>query len=148
MALTGVSFLGLFVVTPETRFLIYFLPVALGIAGGCGAVVAPSVQADIIDYDEYLTGERKEGAYLAVWNFVRKSAGGIMALLTGFVLALSGFEPNVEQSDTAKLAIRILFSLVPASCCAISTLVFTRFALDEAEHRRVLQAIRERSAPD
>jgi GPH family glycoside/pentoside/hexuronide:cation symporter len=115
---------------------------------GVRPVVAPSVQADIIDYDEYLTGERKEGACLAVWNFVRKSAGGIMALLTGFVLALSGFEPNVEQSDTAKLAIRILFSLVPASCYAISTLVFTRFALDEAEHRRVLQAIRERSAPD
>ncbi len=144
MSLMGVSFLGLYAISPETPLLIYVLPALLGLGAGCGGVVGPSVQADIIDYDEYLTHERKEGAYLAVWNFVRKSASGLMALLTGFVLDLSGFEPNVDQGDGAKLAIRVLFSLVPAGCYFFGALIFARFSLDEAEHRRVLAAIRER----
>ena len=38
----------------------------LGVAAGVGAVCAPAIKADIIDFDEYRTGERKEGAYLAV----------------------------------------------------------------------------------
>ena len=37
-------------------------------------MVAPALTADIVDYDEYLTGERKEGTYSAVWNMVRKAA--------------------------------------------------------------------------
>jgi GPH family glycoside/pentoside/hexuronide:cation symporter len=144
MVATGLAFLALFAVTPETPLLIYLLPVFLGVAAGCGAVVAPSVQADIIDYDEYLTDERKEGAYLAVWNFVRKSAGGLMALLTGFVLQASGFEPNVEQSEGARMAIRVLFSLVPAACYFLGALAFARFSLGEEEHRRVLAEISAR----
>ena len=31
-----------------------------GMAAGCGGAIGPSVKGDVIDYDEYLTGERKE----------------------------------------------------------------------------------------
>jgi Na+/melibiose symporter-like transporter len=30
-----------------------------GLGGGTGAVLAPSIQADIIDYDEFTTGNRE-----------------------------------------------------------------------------------------
>jgi Na+/melibiose symporter-like transporter len=39
----------------------------------------------VIDYDELVTGERKEGAYFALWNFAQKSASGITLMVTGFV---------------------------------------------------------------
>ena len=32
--------------------------------------IGPSIKGDVIDYDEYLTGERKEGTYFAAANFV------------------------------------------------------------------------------
>ena len=52
-----------------------------GVGGGCGQVVGPSIQADVVDYDERATGERKEGIYFAAWAFVRKSAFGVATML-------------------------------------------------------------------
>ena len=43
---------------------LWFGTFVFGMCAGAGAVVLPSIQADIIDFDEYQSGERKEGAYL------------------------------------------------------------------------------------
>ena len=59
--------LSFFVIIPDESFyFIWFGTFIFGMCSGAGAVVLPSIQADIIDFDEYQTGERKEGAYLAV----------------------------------------------------------------------------------
>ena len=144
MMLSAVTFAGLFTVQ-EPGPLIWVLAFTLGFAGGCGAVVAPAIKADIIDYDEFLTHERKEGAYLAIWNLVRKSAASLTALITGFVLQFVGFEPNVEQSEAAKLAIRAIFGLLPAACYVIGAILFARFSFNEPEHARVRRALDARA---
>jgi GPH family glycoside/pentoside/hexuronide:cation symporter len=136
MATTSVAFLA-FLPIQTPGLPIYLVAFLLGAAGGIGAVVGPSINADIIDYDEYTTGERKEGSYLAVWNLVRKSAGSAIAFVTGWVLQGVGFEPNVEQSEAAKFAIRALFCLLPATCYAIGTVLLLRFRLGEAEHAEI-----------
>ena len=143
----AVFFSFFFVLTPgETSIWIWVLAFSLGFAAGCGAVVAPSIQADIIDYDEYLTSERKEGAYLAVWNLVRKSAASMAALITGMVLQYTGFEPNVEQSTRTMNAILALFALLPGICYVVGALLFFRFDFNEDEHAEVRQILAERSS--
>ena len=134
--------------TSESSFGVLFLVIfLLGLGGGCGAVVAPAIQADVIDYDEYLTGERKEGAYTAIWNFIRKAAGGVTAGVTGFVLQYVGYVPNApDQSEAVQTAILALIGLLPAACYAIGTLLFLRFSLNEDEHRRIVKILRERAA--
>jgi len=112
-----------------------------GFAGGCGQILGPSLKADVIDWDELRTGERKEGAYFATWNFVQKSAGGVVAMLAGVALQLVGFEPNAEQSEDAKFTIRALLSLLPCSFYAAGIAIFWRFRLDEAEHVRIRAAL-------
>jgi GPH family glycoside/pentoside/hexuronide:cation symporter len=144
MAALAVGYSFLFFVTEGSRWLIFGVVFLLGLGGGCGSVVAPSIQADVVDYDEYLTGERKEGAYFAVWNLVRKGAAGITAIATGFVLQAVGFEPNVEQSQNTQTAMLALVGLLPAACYAIGTLLFLRFRLDEARHVEVVAVLRGR----
>lgn len=137
--------LTFFVVPPgEFSYLIWPGTFIFGLCGGCAAITAPSIKADLIDYDEYLTGERKEGAYLAVWNLVRKGAASLTALVTGLVLQFSGFEPNIEQSGTVQLWILGLFSLLPGACYAIGAIIFMRFSFNEAEHAEVRAAIEQR----
>ncbi|MEX1236859.1 MAG: MFS transporter, partial [Pseudomonadales bacterium] len=109
-----------------------------------GAVIAPSIKADIIDYDEYLSNERKEGVYYAAWNFVRKGAASLTALATGFILQVSGFEPNVAQSETVQFAMRATFALLPAGCYIIGALLFLRFNFNEAEHTKIRDALARR----
>ena len=105
-----------------------------GVGGGCGPVVAPSIQSDIIDYDEYKTGQRKEGAYFAAFSFAFKGSAGL-------TLQFSGFVPNVEQTETAKLAIKSLFALFPLVSFWCGALLLSRFALNREEHAQIRAAI-------
>ena len=138
---TGISF--------GAMFLLPFLPMELrlpwicvfavfaGLAAGCGGTIAPSVQGDVIDYDELVTGERKEGSYFAAWNFVYKSAIGVMLALTGFVLEWSGFVPNQPQTLTTQIWMVGLYGIFPLVCYTIGAILFSRFKLDEAAYREI-----------
>jgi GPH family glycoside/pentoside/hexuronide:cation symporter len=107
-----------------------------GFFSGCGAVVGPSLKADVVDWDESRTGERKEGAYFATWNFAQKTAGGIAIGMTGGVLAMTGYQPNVAQTEEALWGMRFLSSAFPAGLHVIAALMVFRFGLDEATHRQ------------
>ena len=150
MLLTGVSFGSMFLLPfmedPDMRLgWIMLMAVFAGLANGCGGTIGPSVTGDVIDYDEYLTGERKEGAYFAAWNFVQKGATGVMLLLTGFVLEFSGFVPNVEQTMAVKVAMVTLYGLFPLVCYLIGAALFSRFKLDEAAHVEIRAALDARA---
>lgn len=145
MATMAVGYCGLFIVQESNIGLIYVIAFVVGVGGGCANVVGPSVQADVIDFDEYLTGDRKEGAYFAVWNFVKKSGFGVAAMLTGLVLSGVGFVPNQAQSQETLLAMRVLFSFVPGLCFVIGTILFIGFELDETRHAEVRRALDERN---
>jgi GPH family glycoside/pentoside/hexuronide:cation symporter len=151
MIMTGVAFGSLFALPflEGTTLKIAYICVAAafaGLAAGCGGTLSPSIQGDVIDYDEMLTGERKEGSYFAAWNFVYKGATGVMLLLTGFVLQLSGFVPNQEQTMTVQVSIVTLYGIFPLVCYAIGAFLFRRFDLDETEHARIRAVLDERAA--
>lgn len=149
MMLTGLSFGGMFCLPwldADTRvYTIFVLAVFAGLAAGCGGTIAPSVQSDIIDYDEYMTGERKEGSYFAAFNFVQKSATGVMIFITGYVLQFSGFVPNQEQTMTVQVAMVTLYGLFPLVCYTLGTFLFSRFTLDEAAHNRMREELENRN---
>ncbi|MCZ6781967.1 MAG: MFS transporter [Proteobacteria bacterium] len=145
MAVLTVGYSGLFFISEGSYVLIFSIIFVLGLGGGCGAVVAPAIQADVIDYDEFLTGERKEGAYLAIFNLVRKGAGGITAIATGFVLQAVGFVPNAEQSESTLTAMVALIGILPGACYLIGTLLFLRFRLNEKEHAEVMAVLKARA---
>jgi GPH family glycoside/pentoside/hexuronide:cation symporter len=150
MLLTGFAFgsvfLLLFLDSVELKLgLIMAAAVLAGLAAGCGGTVAPSIQGDVIDYDELMTGERKEGSYFAAWNFVFKSAAGVMLLLTGFALDLSGFVPNQPQSFTVQATIMTLYALFPLVCYLVGAWLFSNFSLDETAHAEIRAALNARA---
>jgi GPH family glycoside/pentoside/hexuronide:cation symporter len=141
-ALGGMFFIG----EGDAGWMVFLAGIA-GAAGGGADVVFPSLQADVIDYDEYRTGERKEGVYFAAWNFVAKTALGLTGMVTGFALAASGFDPNREQTEGAKLAIRTLMSGYPLVCYSAGVLLFLRFGLSRRAHAELRAALDARSHP-
>ncbi len=149
--LTGVSFGAMFVMAfldseAARLWVIFVFAFTAGLAAGCGGTIGPSVQGDVIDYDEYRTGERKEGSYFAAWNFVHKSATGVMALITGYVLQFSGYVPNVEQTMTVKIALMTLYSILPLICYTYGAWLFSRFKLDESSHAQIRAELEKRRA--
>ncbi|MAT83729.1 MAG: hypothetical protein CMQ43_01710 [Gammaproteobacteria bacterium] len=141
LLLSAVPFIW-FYFLDEPGVTFWVLTFLCGFLAGCGAVVQPAIQADVIDYDELTTGDRKEGAYLAVWNLVRKCSASLCALIAGLVLQFAGFVPNEVQSEQT---IRAIFGLLPAACYLLGGLLFMRFAFNEAEHRAARAIIDRRS---
>jgi len=92
-----------------------------------------------------MTGERKEGSYFAAFNFAQKSAIGIMILVTGWVLQISGFVPNQEQSMTVQVSIVFLYGMMPLIAYTIGVILFTRFTLDEKRHGEIRAVLDQRA---
>jgi Na+/melibiose symporter-like transporter len=137
MLLTAVSFGSMIFLYENAVLLMTVLAFAAGTAASCGAMMGPSIQADVIDWDEHSTGERKEGSYFAAWNFVFKLATGLTQALTGFVLTFSGYVPNGDQTAAVKFTILALYGLFPMACYVIGALLFARFRLDEAGYAEI-----------
>jgi GPH family glycoside/pentoside/hexuronide:cation symporter len=116
----------------------------IGVGSSCGSTLSASVVADVIDYDEWLSGKRKEGAYYAVYMFIYKAAFGISLLLIGLVLQSSGFQPNVEQTEATQFALRALFGLVPLSFYIVGLVAFSFYRFNEAEHSEIRIQLKER----
>ena len=147
MVMVCIGIGGMFFVGPGGVVAMALLAAIGGAAAGGADVVFPSLCADVIDYDEYRTGERKEGMYFAAWNFVAKTALGLAAIVTGFALSASGFDPNREQTETAKLAIRSLMSGYPLVCYGTGALLFLRFGLTRQAHAEIRAATPKQSLP-
>jgi GPH family glycoside/pentoside/hexuronide:cation symporter len=117
----------------------------IGSGTGIASVAVPAIKADVIDYDEYLTGERKEGAYTAAWNFIRKAGGGVALGAGGLALQLAGYDATAEvQTQSVRHAILLMASVLPAAGYLIGLLLFSRYSLNEQEHAQVLAQIRSR----
>lgn len=112
-----------------------------GLFAGGADVMSPSLQADIIDYDELRTGQRKEGAYFAAWAFAAKTAGGLSTIAIGLALGAIDFVPNAEQTAGVQTGLRVLAAGVPAVLYTAGVLLFTRFGLTRREHARIRAAL-------
>jgi GPH family glycoside/pentoside/hexuronide:cation symporter len=141
MVAVGVTLGAMFAVGEGDHALLFSLAALGGVAAGGLDVMMPSLQADVIDWDELRTGQRKEGVYFAAWHLAEKMALGAAAAVTGLALAVSGFVPNQGQGGPALLAMRLLISLFPLGCYAAGALLFARFGLDRAAHARVQRAL-------
>ncbi len=117
--------------------------ILIGSMAGCGAVVGPSIKADIIDWDEAQSGARREGAYFATWNFATKGAGALGGWLIGMSLAVWGYDASLAaQSDDTVLGIKIAVGVLPAALNLMGFMLLWRFKLDEKMHRETTRQAR------
>ncbi len=144
MVVTGFAFGGMFFLNEGDDLILIVLASIAGAAGGCGGTINPSIKSDVIDYDEYQTGERKEGAYFAAWYFVTKSAYGVMLTVTGFALGIVGFMPNVEQTEGVILMMKFLYGGIPFIFYLAGAFLLMRFAFNEKEHGEIVAQLEAR----
>ena len=112
-----------------------------GIGFGAGLFLTPSMQADVIDYDELYTGKRREAQYTAFWSMLPKFIAIPSAAIPIAILASLGYVPNAVQSPHVVLAIRAIFALTPATCSVLSFLIARHFPITQAIHSAILDGI-------
>jgi GPH family glycoside/pentoside/hexuronide:cation symporter len=120
---------------------VYVVLLWAGTAFGSGFVLAPSMQADVIDYDELYTGRRREAQYGALWAIVFKFALIPSVSIPLAILASVGFEPNVEQTETVKWTIRAIYGIAPATMQLAAMCIAFLYPISHDVHAAVLAGI-------
>ena len=132
MLIAAAAFAGMLFVASGDLARLFALLIVAGGAMGCGSVLASSLMADIIDLDEHHTGERKEGIYSAALLFALKIGNSVATALSGVVLSVVAFTPNVEQSPESLLGMRLLFGGMPCIGFLVGAALFRGFPLGRA----------------
>jgi GPH family glycoside/pentoside/hexuronide:cation symporter/probable glucitol transport protein GutA len=123
---------------------ITMLTIATFLFGLCsvGSPLILSMLADAIDYAEYHTGVRADGAAYAT-NGLASKAGSAVAGVGVSIMAAFGYVANAEQTAEALRGINITVNLVPAICFALAFLVTLTWNLDEEEAQKIRSELDE-----
>ena len=113
-----------------------------GSAFSAGMFLGPSMQADVIDYDELYTGKRREAQYNGLWSVMTKFTVIPSMAVPLAILAAYGYQPNVEQTPVVQNLIRGIFGLAPAAMSSIAFVVALRFPISRDIHEKIWDGIR------
>jgi len=143
ISITGyILFWFLFVPGKPYLFLIALPFFSFGIGGLFTLMM--SMTADVCDLDELNTGLRREGVFGAIFWWMVKFGFAIAGLLSGLIMALVRFTPDVAvQPESAIIGMRIFYSALPIAGTVGAMLVMWNYDLTEKkanEIRRELDA--------
>jgi Na+/melibiose symporter-like transporter len=105
-----------------------------------------SMLGEVVDEDDLMNGERREGVYNGFFMFLRKLAGTVAVFLAMTLLGLLGFGKGEEQPQAAITAIRWLTSVGPIVFLALSIWFARGYPLTREAHERILDALSARDA--
>ena len=131
---------------------IFLLAAIAGMGFSAQWVCPHSMIPDVIEYDELLTGERREGLYYGMQATATKVTGALATAACGWGLELGKYiEPSadmtadmINQPYSALLSIRIMFALVPAVFLLICIPLLMRYPITRESHAEVLKQLEEK----
>jgi GPH family glycoside/pentoside/hexuronide:cation symporter len=100
-------------------------PIAAIPLGGMFIAVL-GIIADLTDYDQLKSGQRREAIYYGIYGIVRKTGWALCSLILAGVFSVFGY--SVENS----LGVRVIW-LVCALSCLIGLLIFTPYKLGDTQ---------------
>jgi len=84
--------------------------------------------------------------YYGVWGFAFKLTGAFAIALSGWVLQLSGYVPNVAQTAETLLAIRLFFGPVPMIILVLALPLLARYPITRQSHAELRKKLEEMEA--
>lgn len=87
---------GAMLIIPNLTVMIYIvLSFLAGLGTGLINTIIWALVSDVIDYQEYISGERNEGTVYSLYSLARKLAQAISGGVGGFALSLLGYKSGV-----------------------------------------------------
>ena len=136
--------IGIFLLPPEmTVVLVAFF--VYGVFQNLSMSLLFAFEADAVEYGEYQTGKRTEGATYAIYSFFRKVSQAVAGAFAGYALALGGFDAKLpQQTDGALLAIKGTVGLGPAVFGLLGALIFLAYPLTDTRFRQIVRELHAR----
>jgi GPH family glycoside/pentoside/hexuronide:cation symporter len=106
-----------------------------------------SMFADIVDYQELKTNRRTSGLIFSSSSMSQKLGWALGAALTGWILFLFKYNPDIAQQSTETIfGERLMISLIPAGCCILAFIGMIFYPLTEKKVKEVTAELERRRA--
>jgi GPH family glycoside/pentoside/hexuronide:cation symporter len=136
--LQGLTF---FILAPTAGALLWIVIGAGGFATAAIVLTFWSTVPDTVEFGEWRSGVRTEGAIYGVVTLAQKVALGIGVGLLGVLLQAIGYRPNEVQSPDTVFGIRVLVALGPAILASCGGLLMWFYPIDWRLHGRLTKAL-------
>lgn len=149
---TPIMVLGLVLyafVGESTPAVILFLATVLYNFGFSGPGFAlDTIQPDITDVDELITGRRREGVIATFRSFVAKTISSFMTGILGFSLRAFGYDTTKKepmyQAPRTVFGIRLIFTYMPILFGVLTFILVHRFTMEKKDHEEMQRVIKEK----
>ncbi|MDK1025013.1 MAG: MFS transporter [Gammaproteobacteria bacterium] len=118
-----------------------FIQIFAGLVANLGAVLVPSMAADVIDQDTLESGQQRGALFMALWGMADKLALAIAAGLTLPLLQFLGFDPTVENDAGGLKALHYTYTLVPIFFLSWSAWLIWSFPITKEKQEYVREQI-------
>jgi GPH family glycoside/pentoside/hexuronide:cation symporter len=128
-----------FLYTPDYPYLQFVIPVLHAPGLSAFYVLINSMTADLVDYDEYHSGRRREALIGAANQWMTKLGMSSAYIFSGLILTLNGFvvEKGAAQDPSTIMGMRFFFSAIPAVGTGLAILLLRRYPLDKTRMETV-----------
>ena len=105
-----------------------------------------SMTADVIDVDQINTGKRREGIFGAIYWWMVKVGFGIAGALSGLIITLVGFNPDLAAIDqqSAVDGLHAFFCFFPMGGTILAMLVMRNYSITEEKSKEISATLAKR----
>ena len=131
-----------FTFNPDLPYLVMFNGVLFSIANTGIWLLIPSMTSDVVDYDELLTEERREGMFSSVFSWIFKLAMTLGTMISGFFVVWIGYDAELSsqrilQPDDVIFNMRIAIIVMPTIFMSLALFVMSRYPLTTSKMEEV-----------
>jgi len=149
-SVTVVATALVFFAGPTQVGLVFWLNILWSVGWGPTIPLLWVMIADVADHSEWLTGRRATGFMFAGILFALKAGLSMGGALSAWIVNAYGYVPNVTQSETALLGIRLGASVYPAVMLGLGIVCLVIYPIGKTLNLRIQDelAARRRQALD
>jgi len=150
MTLMAITLVIVSQVPPGGVTMVFIAAIFAGLGYGAASVIPWSMVADVVESDELISGQRREGMYAGYLVFFRKIASALALWTVGMILSRVGFISGttgsafVQQPESALLALRMIIGYLPGIMLVLAILAAWRYPLTKEKHREIVRELAAR----
>ena len=142
MILAAIVFFGVLGIDENAIMLFIAITVFTGFMAGADLCLPAAMLADLIDLDEYETGNRRPGIYFAIWGTVSKLTLAFAIGISFSTLGLEMFEPNGQSALVDVSVLTLLYALLPATLKMIAIMIMRGYRLSSHDHQTIISKLK------
>lgn len=134
-----------FLYTPAVQWLQTISSGLMGMAAASLWMLHSSIGADVIDYDEITTHERREGSFTACGSYILKLGNSLGYYFSGLILTWAGFTWKLTvQAPQTIFWIRFSLATLPVLGLIVAIIFVLRVPLTKQKSEEIRRVLEER----